>query len=239
VATSRARGSEIVAVVAPVAHALGCDRYAIHRLVGAGAPGAGVLAAGGLAPGALAAVALAAGALGSATGGSAQPGSTPPCAHWSVTSFEQSATHCAATFAVQAVCALTEARSAHPIFASTPHVALHWELHWSWHDDAVVDLQFEPHALSHCEPQYCSQSLTTSAAPQIVWHRSPQRSLQAEVQSALAPALHSRSQCEPQSVRQLPLASASQLTSKPVPTSAWQAESMSICAHANGHASFA
>jgi hypothetical protein len=57
--------------------------------------------------------------------------------------------HFAVMLAVQLVLALTDARSWHAIFASTPHVAWQEALHWLWQLSWLSVVQFEPQASSH------------------------------------------------------------------------------------------
>jgi hypothetical protein len=59
--------------------------------------------------------------------------------------------HCAARLAEQLTCALTAARSWHPIFASTPQVALQEEEHLLSQLSEVFELQPELHWSPHCE----------------------------------------------------------------------------------------
>jgi hypothetical protein len=81
------------------------------------------------------------------------PAAPAAVVHCIVTMLEQSATHCAVTFAVHAVRASTDARSSQATFASTPQVAEHCELHWLSQLDFVVDLHLDAQASSHCEVQ--------------------------------------------------------------------------------------
>jgi hypothetical protein len=61
--------------------------------------------------------------------------------------------HWAARLAEQLTCALTDARIAHAIFASTPQVALQEEAHLLSHESELLLLQLDAHWSPHCEVQ--------------------------------------------------------------------------------------
>jgi hypothetical protein len=125
--------------------------------------------------------------------------------------------HCAASRALHAVSAWTDARMAHETFVSTLHVAPHDALHWLSHDDCVSDLHWSPHWFAHWLLQYVVHSLGTRAAAQTTAQLSPHRDWQAELQSALAPASQSMRQCVPHVSAQLPAVPAPQPPSKSAP----------------------
>jgi hypothetical protein len=125
--------------------------------------------------------------------------------------------HCAASRALHAVSASTEARRAHETFVSTLHVAPHDALHWLAHDDCVSDVQLEPHSSAHWLLQYVVHWLGTRADAQTTLHWSPHLDLQAALQSALAPASHSMRQCVPHVSAQFPAVPAAHPPSKSAP----------------------
>jgi hypothetical protein len=159
----------------------------------------------------------------------------PPFTHESVKLVAQSAMHCAARLAVQLTCALTAARSWHPIFASTPQVALHEDEHLLSQLSELLLLQLDAHWSPHCELHCVSHWLTSNApahtARQLPSHWTLHVAAHVEVAWASQFAL----QFDPHAVRQLPVASAPHVVSPTAPMSAWHAVVVSICAHVNGH----
>jgi hypothetical protein len=147
--------------------------------------------------------------------------------------------HCAARLAVQLTWALTAARSWHPIFASTPQVALQEDAHLLSQLSEPVELQPELHWSPHCELQSVWHWSTLNApahtARQLPSHCATHVTLHEEFAVASQFAL----QLEPHAVRQLPVAWAPHVVSDTAPMSAWQAVVVSICAQVNGHWSFA
>jgi hypothetical protein len=156
-----------------------------------------------------------------------------------VKSLVQSPMHLAATLAVHAVFASMEARSSQETLASTPQVALHWELHLLAQVDWVSDLQFEEHSSPQSEPQTDMHSLTLYAPAQMARQLFPHRALQALSQSECAFASQAMLQSAPHALKQFPVAAPLHMASNPPPMSAWQVDDVSICAQANGHWSLA
>jgi hypothetical protein len=156
-----------------------------------------------------------------------------------VTSVAQSAMHLAARLAEQLTCASTDARSSHPIFASTPQVALQEAEHLPSHVSELVLLQSDEHWSAHCEPQSFWHWSTSSAPAHTAWQLPLHCVLHVMSHAEVAWAAQFALQSEPHAVRQLPVASAPHVVFDVAPMSAWHAVVVSICAHVNGHWSFA